>query len=94
MKVLLTRRWPQAAEAAFAEQFDTTRSADDVGLSLDQLRASLSDYDVLCPTVSDRLPAALWDGATVRTRLIANYGAGTDHIDRSEERRVGKECRL
>lgn len=81
MKVLLTRRWPQAAEAAFAEQFDTTRSADDVALSLDQLRAALSGFDVLCPTVSDRLPAALWDGATIRTRLIANYGVGTDHID-------------
>lgn len=81
MKVLLTRRWPEAAQAALAARFETQLSGDDRPLSPEALRAALGEYDVLCPTVSDRLPAALWDGAAPQVKLIANYGVGFEHID-------------
>jgi glyoxylate reductase len=37
--------------------------------------------DVLVPTVTDRIDAAMLDQAGPRLKLIANYGAGVDHID-------------
>jgi lactate dehydrogenase-like 2-hydroxyacid dehydrogenase len=40
----------------------------------------MGEFDVLCPTVSDRIDAAVIRGGK-RVRLIANYGVGFDHID-------------
>ena len=40
----------------------------------------MGEFDVLCPTVSDRIDAAVIGGGD-RVRLIANYGVGFDHID-------------
>ena len=37
-------------------------------------------YDVLCPTVSDKIDAAVIGGGE-RVKLIANYGVGFEHID-------------
>jgi glyoxylate reductase len=37
--------------------------------------------DVLVPTVTDRIDADLIDQAGDRLKLIANFGAGVDHID-------------
>ena len=38
-------------------------------------------YDAILPTVTDRLPAAVFDGPATRTRILANYGVGYAHID-------------
>src|SRR3546814_813358 len=37
--------------------------------------------DVLVPTVTDRIDAGMIEQAGDRLRLIANFGAGTEHID-------------
>ena len=37
--------------------------------------------DVLVPTVTDRIDAALLAQAGQRLKLIANFGTGTDNID-------------
>lgn len=37
--------------------------------------------DVLVPTVTDRIDEALLNSAGEQLKLIANFGAGTDHID-------------
>ncbi|MGZ3265144.1 MAG: 2-hydroxyacid dehydrogenase, partial [Croceibacterium sp.] len=42
--------------------------------------AAMGDYDVLCPTVSDRIDGAVISGGD-RVKLIANYGVGFEHID-------------
>ena len=47
----------------------------------DELIAAMQDVDVLVPTVNDRLDAAVFEQAGERLKLVANYGAGTDHID-------------
>jgi lactate dehydrogenase-like 2-hydroxyacid dehydrogenase len=51
-----------------------------VPLGAEALAAAMADYDVVCPTVSDRIDAAVIAGG-VRTKLIANYGVGFEHID-------------
>ncbi len=51
--------------------------------------AAFERFDAICPTVTDRLPGSLFDAAEVRTRFIANYGAGVDHIDLAAAQRAG-----
>ncbi|MCV2866956.1 NAD(P)-dependent oxidoreductase, partial [Albidovulum sediminicola] len=80
-KVLVTRRWPAAVEAKMAEVFDLTLNRDDRPLSTDDLRGALGDYDAVLPTVTDRLPAQVFDLPRARTRILANYGVGFAHID-------------
>ena len=79
-KVLVTRRWPAEVERALEERFEVTLNASDRPLSQAELARAVDEYDVLCPTVSDKIDAAvIGDGG--RLRLIANYGVGFDHID-------------
>ncbi|SOC41700.1 lactate dehydrogenase-like 2-hydroxyacid dehydrogenase [Rhizobium subbaraonis] len=80
-RILLTRRWPAAVEAALAERFDTTLNADDRPMDQAALAAALATYDAVLPTVSDRLPAALFDQGTLQAGIIGNYGVGYNHID-------------
>ena len=63
------------------ELFDVTLSADDRPLSRAELIAAMQDTDVLVPTVTDRIDAAMIAEAGPRIGLIASFGAGTDHLD-------------
>ena len=80
MRVLVTRRWPEQVERALAERFDVTLNGTDKPFSANDLAAAMAEYDVLCPTVSDRIDAGVIAGGN-RVKLIANYGVGFDHID-------------
>lgn len=81
IKVLLSRRWPQQVEDAFSKHFDVSFNTSDIPLSENQLRDALKNYDALCPTVTDKITAELFQGVTPRTRIIANYGVGYNHIN-------------
>lgn len=63
------------------ELFEATLNPEDVPMSRDALIAAMRDCDVLVPTVTDRIDAEMIAGAGERLRLIANFGAGTEHID-------------
>ena len=80
MKVLVTRRWPEEVERALAERLEVTFNEADEPLGAAGLAAAMGEFDVLCPTVSDRIDANVLGGGD-RVRLIANYGVGFDHID-------------
>ena len=88
LRVLVTRRWPEAVERALAEQFDVTLNETDEPLSQAQLAAAMTEFDVLAPTVSDRIDADVIAGGE-RVKLIANYGVGFDHIDLSAAKTKG-----
>ena len=64
-----------------AELFDVITNASDQPLGRDGLLAAMRDADVLVPTVTDRIDAAMIDECGDRLGLIANFGAGIDHID-------------
>ena len=64
-----------------AELFDVTLSAHDLAFSAAELRAAMADCDVLVPTVTDRIDADILSSAGEKLKLIANFGAGVDHID-------------
>ncbi|MBK8438473.1 MAG: D-glycerate dehydrogenase [Rhodobacter sp.] len=80
-KVLVTRRWPQAVEERMAGMFDLDLNMADTPLSESDFRDALGRYDAILPTVTDRLPAQVFDQPGPRTRILANYGVGYAHID-------------
>ena len=80
MRVLVTRRWPAEVERALQDKFEVVLNATDRPLTPTELTQAMGAFDVLCPTVSDQLDAAVLNGGN-RLRLIANYGVGFDHID-------------
>lgn len=72
-----------------AELFDVALSAHDHAFSKEQLIAAVQDCDVLVPTVTDRIDAEVINAASERLKLIANFGAGVDHIDLAAARARG-----
>jgi lactate dehydrogenase-like 2-hydroxyacid dehydrogenase len=80
-RILVTRRWPSQVEAVLSERFDTTLNSDDIALDAGQLHEALLAYDAVLPTVSDKLPAAIFDGGTIWTKILGNFGVGFNHID-------------
>ncbi len=80
-RILVTRRWPSQVEAILSERFDTTLNSHDIALDAAQLREALLAYDAVLPTVSDKLPSALFEGDAIRTKILGNFGVGFNHID-------------
>ena len=82
-RVIVTRHLLPEIEQRMNELFDVTLNPQDTPFSRDQLAAAMSNCDVLVPTVTDVIDEAMLNEAGDDLRLIANYGAGTDHIDLS-----------
>ncbi|MDX2208816.1 MAG: D-glycerate dehydrogenase [Sphingopyxis sp.] len=80
-RVIVTRQLMPSVEARMAELFDVVLSAHDAAFSAEDLKSAVADCDVLVPTVTDRIDADILAAAGERLKLIANFGAGVDHID-------------
>ncbi|HEY0084951.1 MAG TPA: D-glycerate dehydrogenase [Allosphingosinicella sp.] len=78
-KVIVTRRLPDAVEARMRTLFDVSLREDDRPLTREELAAA--DCDVLVPTLTDKIDAAVILAFGPTLKLIASFGAGTDHID-------------
>ncbi|MFN3273524.1 MAG: 2-hydroxyacid dehydrogenase [Paracoccus sp. (in: a-proteobacteria)] len=89
LRVAVTRRLPAAIERRMGDLFDAVLREDDHKLTRDELVALMRDCDVLVPTVTDRIDAGMLAEAGGRLRMIANYGAGMDHLDVEAARRLG-----
>src|SRR5690606_1772942 len=79
--VAVTRRLPTAVEAALATRFDVRRPPDDLPLTPAVYQRLLGEADGLLCTVTDRITAEVLAANPLRTRIIANFGVGTDNID-------------
>lgn len=88
-RILVTRKWPEPVEALIAQRYDATFNDSDVALTSAQLAAAMRDFDAICPTITDRLDASILGVAGRRVQIIANYGAGVDHIDLAAARAAG-----
>ncbi len=89
LSVVVTRRLPPAVEARLAELFEVTLREPDTAMSREELAEALARAEVLVPTITDILDAGLLARAGPQLRLIANYGAGVDHIDVATARARG-----
>jgi len=89
LRVAVTRRLPEAVETRMSELFDVVLRDDDTKLSRDDLVSLMQGADVLVPTVTDQIDANMLARAGDRLKLIANFGAGVDHIDVLSARQRG-----
>lgn len=88
-KILLTRRWPDAVEAHLRERYDVTVDPADRPLGVAELTEAMGRYDAICPTVTDRIGAAILAAPAPRVRILGNYGAGFEHIDLEAAKAAG-----
>ena len=88
MKLLVTRRMTQAAEHALTARFETTILDRTDGLTEDEAAAAMAEYDAVMPTLGDRFSAGAFRPG-LRCRLLANFGAGYNHIDVEAAARAG-----
>ena len=81
VKVVVTRRLPEPVETRMSELFDVRLNSSDAPMTGASLARAMAEADVLVPTITDRIDSGLLAQAGGQLRLIANYGAGFDHID-------------
>ncbi|MFZ2099674.1 MAG: D-glycerate dehydrogenase [Oricola sp.] len=79
--VVITRKLPDPVEARMRELFDARLNETGAAMSREALAEAMQTAEVLVPTVTDRIDADLIGHAGPQLKLIANFGAGVDHID-------------
>ena len=89
LSVVVTRRLPEVVETRLAELFDVRLRETDAPMTRAELAEAMKTCDVLVPTITDQIDNALISQAGGRLKLIANYGAGVDHIDVATARQHG-----
>lgn len=89
LSVVVTRRLPDPVETRLKELFDVKLRDDDTPMSKSELIDAVQNCDVLVPTLSDDIGSGLIGRAGERLKLVANYGAGVDHIDVATARQRG-----
>jgi gluconate 2-dehydrogenase len=89
-KLLITRKLPDSVMEAARARFDTELRAEVKPLTVSEARAALWVYDAIIPTLGDTFSAEAF-AETPRTKIIANFGVGYNHIDAKAARAVGVE---
>lgn len=87
-RLLITRRLPAPVEERLRQRYEVSLNDTDVPLGREALLRALREHDALGPTITDRLDASLLDAGDLRVRVIANFGAGVEHIDLQAARRA------
>ena len=87
-KILITRPWPAASQAYMQSRYDVTVN-DAAPLTPTQLADAMTQYDALCPTVTDKLTAEVFATPNARVKMIGNFGAGYEHIDINAAKAAG-----
>jgi glyoxylate reductase len=63
------------------ELFNVDLSDAEYPISRQELLSAVKEADILVPTIGDKIDASILSAASSNLKLIANYGAGYDHID-------------
>jgi lactate dehydrogenase-like 2-hydroxyacid dehydrogenase len=87
--IVQTRALTADVEARLQREFRVLRTGDAGGQNDGVLEALVGLADALCPTVADRISAALLRRAGKQLRIIANFGVGYDNIDLAAARDLG-----
>jgi len=79
--VVITRKLPDPVETRMRELFDARLNVEDRPMTQPELVDAVKEADVLVPTVTDQIDAALIAQAGDNLKLIANFRNGVDKID-------------
>lgn len=90
MKLLVTRPMTARATEAITARFEAA-FRDNTPLSEAEAATALRDHDAIIPTLGDAFTAAAFSAAGMgaRCRMLANFGAGYNHIDVAAARAAG-----
>lgn len=88
MKLLVTRPMTDRATRAIAARFDADFHGN-APLTEAEAAKALRDYDAIIPTLGDGFTAGVFAGGDPRCRILANFGAGYNHIDVAAARAAG-----
>jgi lactate dehydrogenase-like 2-hydroxyacid dehydrogenase len=89
-KVILTRKWPGAAEEKAKELFDAVINKDDHKMSIEELKEAIRNADALCPTVSDfQIDSEILNVENRNCKIVANFGVGFNNIDTEAAKKAG-----
>ena len=80
-KVIITRGLQDRVEKRMRELFNVDLSDAEYPISRQELLSAVKEADILVPTIGDKIDASILSAASSNLKLIANYGAGYDHID-------------
>ena len=87
MKLLITRPMTTRARAAIEAECDAT-FLENTKLDATEAARAMQEYDAIIPTIGDAFTAQAFEGAS-RCKLLANFGAGFNHIDIDAARQAG-----
>lgn len=88
MKLLVTRCMTDRATKSIAARFDAEFRD---GEPLDRAAAAqaMRDFDAILPTLGDDFSAGAFEGGGLRCKILANFGAGYNHIDLEAAKAAG-----
>jgi lactate dehydrogenase-like 2-hydroxyacid dehydrogenase len=80
-KILITRKLPPKAEAAFAKSFNCKFNEADMPKSADQIVAEAEGMDGIALTSMDKFPADLINRLPASVKILSTVSVGHEHID-------------
>ena len=90
LKLLITRPLPETVVDAARTRFDTTVREITTPLTEEERIVSLTDFDVVIPTLGDLYGADIFEKVlSPRCKLLANFGVGYNHIDAAAAKTAG-----
>lgn len=82
MKLFISRPLPAPVLDRAKAGFDVTIRSKTTAMTMPEMIASLTDYDVVLPTLGDLYSADVFAQAgDIRAKALANFGVGYNHID-------------
>ena len=80
-QVIITRKLPDLIEKRMRELFNVQLCQSRMPLNKNELIKLCKNATILVPTLGDELDEVFFQKINSKIKLIANYGAGYDHID-------------
>ena len=87
MKLLVTRPMTAQATKEISAEFEAEFHQGEP-LTETEARQAMADYDVIMPTLGDTFSAGAFQAGS-RCRMLANFGAGFNHIDINAAKAAG-----
>lgn len=88
-RLLITRELPASNLHVLRTEFDVVLHTEDRRLTASEANAVLHDFDAILPTLGDEFTADAFQTGPFRTRILANFGVGYNHIDAEAARAAG-----
>jgi lactate dehydrogenase-like 2-hydroxyacid dehydrogenase len=87
--IFVLHRLPDSIEAALDRDFDVLRNPDDGPVPVARLVELARSVAAIVPTVTDPIPAAVFEAENRRLEIVANFGVGVNLIDLEAAARAG-----